>query len=228
MLWVYPENVHIRDTAQSEHLFFGHILQTAHADPVNVKNTDAEKKEKHHQQQVHAGFGQLQRQLSEIANQNGNELSIANALWMHKGHPFLPGFLNIARTDYEGQINQADFHTGAESARAEINSWVAQKTRDRIQDILPSRSVTELTRLILVNAIYFKGRWRSRFEESQTKPLPFHVTRSNEIQVPLMHRFGEVRYMEAPEFQAVELRYSSKCSMVILLPHSLMVGACTP
>ncbi len=109
------------------------------------------------QRQVHSSFGELQRQLSEAGKQKGIELNIANALWAQKSHPLLPAFLEIAKGEYQANVNQADFKTGAEAARAEINGWVAQQTKDKIQNILPPGSLDALTRLVLANAIYFKG-----------------------------------------------------------------------
>ena len=70
---------------------------------------------------VHQAFGQLQRQLAEAEKQKGIQLSIANALWAQKGHPFLPAFLKVATNDYQASIQQADFKTGAAATTREIN-----------------------------------------------------------------------------------------------------------
>ena len=99
------------------------------------------------QRRLHAAFGQLQRQLSEAATAKRIELSLANALWAQKDYPFRPAFLEIAKRDYQANIAQADFKTAAEAARGEINHWVAKRTRDRIQDILPPGSLLFLGRL---------------------------------------------------------------------------------
>src|SRR6266852_4861635 len=166
--------------------------------------------------QVHSSFGELQRQLAEAEKQKGIQLTIANALWAQQGHPFLPAFLNITKTDYEANINQADFKTAAEPARGEINRWVAEKTKDRIQNILPPGSLNDATRLVLANAIYFKGIWAAPFQETETSPQPFHLTSASEVEAPLMHHFDDVKYMEHEDFQAVELPYSgNELSMVI-------------
>jgi serpin B len=177
------------------------------------------------QPQLHASFGELQRQLSEASEQEGIELSIANALWAQKGYPFLPAFLDNAKSQYQANLNQADFRSSAEAARGEINRWVAQKTKDKIQDILPPRSVTEATRLVLANAIYFKGVWAKPYDKAETSTQPFHLSTTRQAEVPLMHHFDDVRYMEESDFQAVELPYKGGgLSMVILLPRR--VDAC--
>lgn len=171
------------------------------------------------QKTIHAAFGQLQRQLGEGGQQKGIELSIANALWAQKGHPFLPTFLETAKGEYQANVAQADFETGADAARGQINRWVAQKTKDKIRDILPPGSLNQLTRLVLANAIYFKGVWAKPYEKAGTSTQPFHLTLTRQADVPLMHHFDEVRYMENTDFQAVELPYrGGGLSMVVLLP----------
>ena len=130
------------------------------------------------QRPLHAAFGQLQRQLTKPASRRAFELNIANALWAQKGHPFLPDFLKAARANTRPTLAEADFKTDAEAARGKINQWVAQKTKDKIQNILPPRSLNELTRLVLANAIYFKGVW--------TKPYS-----TNRNGYPAVPRLGE-------------------------------------
>ncbi len=172
--------------------------------------------------EIHAGFGTLQRQLQEAGNGHGVELSVANALWAQQGHPFLKDFLGTARDRYQANVNQADFLSRADAARGEINRWVAQKTRDRIQDLLPAGSVDSLTRLVLANAVYFKGTWAKQFDKAQTVSEPFHTSATSETQVPLMRHSDQVRYMDNEEFQAVELPYKgNELSMVILLPREV-------
>ena len=177
------------------------------------------------QGQLPFAFGELQGRLSQAATNKGIELNIANALWTQKGHSFLPEFVNVAKGNYHANVNQADFQIGAEAARGEINDWVAQQTKDKIQDILPPGSVTGLTRLVLANAIYFKGIWAKPYDKGETSTQPFHLSATREAQVPLMHHFDDVRYTGNSDFQAVELPYKSgELAMVILLPRH--VDAC--
>jgi serpin B len=168
---------------------------------------------------LHSAFGALQRQLNQAQQQKGIELSVANALWAQQGHPFLPAFLNLGQDEYQASLKLADFQTGAETARREINGWVAQRTKDKIQDILPPGSLDESTRLVLANAIYFKGAWDSPFPEAGTSPQPFRLAADRQVDVPLMHHFDTVTYMENGSFQAVELPYAGhELSLVALLP----------
>jgi serpin B len=174
------------------------------------------------QQKVHAAFGELQRQLAEASNQNGIELSVANSVWAQKGHPFLPAFLAVAKDNYLANVNQADFVIEAEAARREINQWVARRTKEKIQNILPAGSLNGLTRLVLANAIYFKGIWAKPYNIAETSTQRFHVTTDRQASVPLMHHFDEIRYTENGDFQAVELPYKAgELSMVVLLPRQV-------
>ncbi|HXP60261.1 MAG TPA: serpin family protein, partial [Dongiaceae bacterium] len=172
------------------------------------------------QQHFASAYGQLQRELEAARTQKGIELNIADALWTQTGYPFLPAFLRIATDQYQANLNQADFITQADAVRAEVNHWVAQETLNRIQDILPPGSLTALTRLVLANAIYFKGAWLYPFEKTETVSQPFHLSSTSQVAAPLMHQpFVSVNYMETSDFQAVELPYGgNRLSMVILLP----------
>jgi len=171
------------------------------------------------QTQLHSAFGALQRQLREVEAQPGIQLNIANALWAEQGHPFLPDFLETARAEYQANINQADFRSSANAAIQEINQWVSQQTKDKIQNILPEGSLNAQTRLVLANAIYFKGLWAKQFDKTQTSTQAFHFSKEGQVDVPLMHRVDEVRYCDHTNFQAVELPYSSnQLSLVMLLP----------
>ncbi len=174
------------------------------------------------QGKVHSGFSELQRQLGEAEKQQGIQLTVANALWAQTGHPFLPAFLNTAKDEYQANINQADFKTKAEAARAEINQWVTKQTKDKIRDILPPGSLDASTRLVLANAIYFKGLWAEPYDKAETSLQTFHRSANSLARAPLMHHFDNVGYMEESDFQAVELPYKGgELSMVVFLPRQI-------
>src|SRR5262249_55472845 len=110
----------------------------------------------------------------------------------------------------------------AEAARSEINDWVEQKTRDKIQNILPPGSLNGATRLVLANAIYFKGVWAKPYAKAETSNQPFFLSTTRQVDVPLMQHFDDVRYAQNNDFQAVELPYkSNELSMAILLPRQV-------
>lgn len=171
---------------------------------------------------VHLTFGELQRELNEAQRQRGIQLDLANALWAQKGKAFLPHFLKIVGDDYQASVHQTDFTTAGPAVVREINRWVAGKTHDRIQDVLSPASLNRDSRLVLVNAIYFKGAWATPFKRSATSKQPFHLTEDSQTDVPLMHRSAEFKYTENGDFQALEMPYrGDQLSMVILLPRHI-------
>jgi serine protease inhibitor len=175
-------------------------------------------------EQITSAMGEIQRGLNEAGKQDGIELSVANALWAQAGRSFLPAFLQIARNEYQANLNRADFKTGAAAAIKEINRWAALKTHEKIPELLPPGSLTAQTKLVLANAIYFKGAWSEPFKKAETHVLPFHISADHQVQAPLMHHLDSVKYMETADFQAIELPYGKQkreLSMVVLLPRKI-------
>jgi serpin B len=157
--------------------------------------------------------------MTEAMKPMGAQLDLANALWAQQGRSFNPVFIELAQNQYRANIRQVDFRTQAEAAIGEINKWVSEKTREKIKQVLPQGSLTPMTQLVLVNAIYFKGNWVTRFEKSETQDQYFHLANGSSVMVPLMHNSQHAKYMATETFQAVELPYlGNETSMVILLP----------
>ncbi len=174
--------------------------------------------------QLSSAMGRLKRELNDIGKDNGIELSVADALWTQTGHPFLPDFLKIVETEFQANLKQADFKTGAESARDEINRWISQKTREKIRDLLPPKSLDPQTKIVLANAVYFKGSWSRPFEKSATRMLPFHLTPATEVRAAFMNHIDSVKYMENADFQAIEMPYGKskqELAMLVLLPRTI-------
>jgi serpin B len=169
--------------------------------------------------QVGPVFGALQSQIMDLQRQSGIELTLANGLWAQKDFHFLPDFLANATSNYQAVVNQADFVTQSESVRGAINQWVGGQTKGRIVNLLGPRTVTERTRLVLVNAIYFKGEWVTKFAPKETTVEPFHVSSNQTVNASFMNQTLSVRYYENDAFQAVELPYKgTNVAMVVLLP----------
>jgi serpin B len=184
------------------------------------------------QGQFASAFGGLQRELETSQEPNAIELNIANALWTRQGYRFLPAFLETATNQYQASVSQADLATPAGDAAATqtINDWVAQETKDKIQNIVPPGGIETNTVLVLANAIYFLGAWTTTFEPTNTSTQPFYLSSTNEMDAPLMHQpladgNGNplnlmFNYVQTNDFQALELPYGTNgsVSMVILLP----------
>ena len=160
----------------------------------------------------------------------GLEFESANAIWVDQLFPILGTFETAVTEKHDAEIRSADFSGQPEVERLKINDWVEEQTRNKIQNLMPAGSVSDMTRLVLVNAIYFKGDWLHAFDKEKTVDAPFHppspegsgVTGALEktMSVPMMtmkpERFG---YFENEEFQCLELPYQGEeVSMLIFLP----------
>ena len=169
---------------------------------------------------LHPVMGALLHELN--APQENYQLSVANALWAQRGSTFLDDFLKLLKTDYGAGVNEVDFAGSTEAARSTINQWVEQKTQDKIKDLLQPGSLRPDTRLVLTNAIYFKGNWLVQFDKAQTKDEDFHQSPAQTKKAPLMHREGSFRYFHGGSLQILEIPYKGNdLSMVILLPNEI-------
>ncbi len=167
---------------------------------------------------VHKAFHDL---ISSIGNRGkGYVLEVANALWGDKGYQFLKEFLDIVNTYYNGGFYEVSFRTDPEGSRKKINRWVEKKTHEKIKDLLPPNSITSLTRLVITNAIYFKGEWEFPFEKENTQDMPFYTTLNTTVEAPMMYVEKKFEYMtKKGKYQLLMLPYGDgTLSMVILLP----------
>ena len=168
---------------------------------------------------LHELFGRLDAALK--AAQGSNELSIANSLWPQEKYPFREEFLNLLKRDYGATVTPLDYEREAERARARINQWVDDKTRHKIAEIIGPSVLNALTRMVLVNAIYFKGTWATPFPASSTRPDKFYAQPGTALTVPFMHQRGHFSYGENDQVQLLALPYVGRqLEMVILLPRS--------
>jgi serpin B len=152
----------------------------------------------------------------------GIKLNIANGLWVQKDFNFLDSYFEIVRSNYSSELKNVDFidESEREITRKDINDWVAQKTNDKIKDILSPGVLTRLTRLVLVNAIYFYGDWAKPFKKEDTEPKDFFLTDQSRVEVPFMNQHGMYNYFEDSNIKAIEIPYKdNRASMVIFLPN---------
>ncbi|MGD0518998.1 MAG: serpin family protein [Thermoguttaceae bacterium] len=171
------------------------------------------------QEQLHPAFAALAAKLHGDVKKEGYQLRIANRLWGQVGYHFLPKFLQATRDYYGAELAQVDFAQDTEAARHTINTWVAENTEEKIKDLIAKGVLNPLTRLVLTNAIYFKGDWQSKFEAKATKDAPFLLTPQEKVNVPMMHQMGMFHYGVVDEVQVLELPYVGKdLSMFVLLP----------
>jgi serpin B len=174
------------------------------------------------QERLHPAAAELIRRMTVPPVTGGKatyQLLVANALWGQKGYGFLPEFLNLAKTHYGAGLNEADFVGAPEEARQKINAWVEDKTNKKIQDLITPGVLNELTRLVLVNAVYFKGDWVSKFDKARTRDEPFVLITGQNVNAPMMSQTGKFGYAEVEDAQLLEMPYvGGVLSMVIVLP----------
>jgi serine protease inhibitor len=142
------------------------------------------------------------------------ELSVANSLWMRYPERVLPPFQQRSR-----QYFQAELHDYA-GVPDSINAWVSQQTRGRISHIVGREILDEEARAVLVNAIYFRGRWTDVFESRDTHEAPFTRLNGGRETCWMMSQHGGYAYHECSQFQAIRLPYGDQnLSMLVFLPH---------
>jgi serpin B len=174
------------------------------------------------QAQLHKAFGALEKQLNEAGEEGRYELSVANALWGQAGLSFLEEFLELTEKSYGAGLKKVDFVTQTEQARRIINAWVEEKTKEKIKNLIKLGVLDPLTRLVLTNAIYFKGDWASRFDKKRTRDEPFKLKRREQVKVPMMHVKDKFKYWADDKLQVLQLPYKDEeLSMVILLPNEV-------
>jgi len=170
-------------------------------------------------ERLHAAFSELKLGLREAQKQGNVELSIANALWPQKNYAFRPEYLNLIERDYDSVGRPLDY-ANAEKARGIINRWVEEETKEKIKDLIPSGVLDSLTRMVLTNAIYFKGDWLTQFKEKSTREMPFKISPDKTVQTPMMYQKGNFGYYQDADVQVLEMPYKGdNVSMFVLLPN---------
>jgi serpin B len=171
-------------------------------------------------ERLHPAMGALLTQMN--GQHNGYELHVADALWAEQDASFLPAYLTLVQTDYGAGFRPVDFKSSPEAVRATINQWIEQQTNNKIQNLLGPGTVTSATRLLLTNAIYFKGAWRDQFDKNYTEDEEFHLSAKQSIKTPMMNRNGGYRYYDGGTFQELEMPYKGEeLAMIILLPKEI-------
>jgi serpin B len=147
-------------------------------------------------------------------------LSVANALWVQDGYPIKAPFTRNATKHYNARVAPLDFRKQTEKARETINAWVADRTEDKIENLMPEGSIQPMTRVVLTNAVYFKGGWVHQFNEDATNDQPFTLADGESVKAPLMFQTDRFRYAEFLGGKAVQLPYKDgPLEMVVLLPN---------
>ncbi|XP_078395628.1 leukocyte elastase inhibitor-like isoform X2 [Cetorhinus maximus] len=156
---------------------------------------------------VHSGFQKLQLDINQA--DVSYLLKVANRLYGEKSYNFLEEFCKSTVKFYGAEMTAVDFQAAADETRQEINKWVEAQTEGKIQDLLIQGSLNSNTRLVLVNAIYFKGSWAEKFDEQNTKEMPFRLNKNESKPVKMMYQEEEFLFCDNPELKikVLELPY---------------------
>jgi serpin B len=174
---------------------------------------------------LHPAFNRLERELAaraELEPDNDGDafrLDVVNQTWGHETFQFQQAYLDLLARYYGAGMRQVDFRTAFEQVRLEINDWVAEQTGQRIEDLLPPRSLDADTRFVLVNAIYFLGSWKHAFEEDQTSERPFTRLDNSRVAVPMMQQTASFGHHADERTVAVSLPYvGDEIELVAMMP----------
>ena len=183
---------------------------------------------------IHSSFAALQQTLNTIPTQaservkrfrgydgdrNPVALKVANRLFGQETYEFEPSFLTFLEETYRAPMDLVDFAKSAPAVRQRINGWVEQQTQRRIRELLPEGLLNAATRLVLVNALYFKAPWEDEFYAAGTRPEPFHVRGGPAQNLPVMFAQRPLGYAQKPGYRVIALPYfGDQLQFIVLLP----------
>ncbi|PNF34040.1 Leukocyte elastase inhibitor C [Cryptotermes secundus] len=170
---------------------------------------------------VKTGFRQL---LSSLKSSGSVSLEVANRMYIQATFKVLKDFRRTVRKTFRSDTKEVNFVENHEKARRIINNWVEKRTRHKIKQMIGPGTLNAMTRLILVNAVHFKARWLQPFNSEDTEMGKFHISRNEEVDVPMMHMktFFSFKHSDSLGAKILELQYEGDTvSMFILLPDDL-------
>ncbi len=166
-----------------------------------------------------ASFARMLNTLNKAGGEY--DLKIANAMWLQEGYPFREKYKETISTYYLGNIDNLDLQRNSQESSSKINDWVSDNTNDKIEEIVSPGDLKESV-LLLTNAIYFKGKWKEKFDEEKTKQEEFILPSGERVEVPMMRPEDsdqDFNYTESDGIQILEMPYEgNKISMLVLLP----------
>jgi len=178
------------------------------------------------QERLHPAFFVLRRELTKLSKK-GCELDVANALYRQTDREFNRDFLRLVRKYYDAKLDRVDFVKNPDKAISEINQWVEKNTKGKITEIILRKHINKLTRLILLNAISFKGEWESKFDKEDAFEDIFYSADGTKKTAFMMSQTGKFRYIKDSikmdsfylVFRMLEIPYIGEdISMIIFLP----------
>ncbi|GAB3200525.1 serpin family protein [Nocardioides hungaricus] len=167
---------------------------------------------------LNGGLNALTRRLGRLAR-GKVALEAANQLFGQRGVEWERDFLDVLAREYGTGLRTVDFERATEESRAVVNAWTAERTRDRIPELLPRGSVDTLTRLVLVDALYFKAPWLEPFAKPLTTDDPFRLADGSTVDVPTMHGLVSGGYAAGDGWAAASVPFAGReLALTVVLP----------
>jgi serpin B len=161
-------------------------------------------------------WGQLIARMQDASRQL--TLRVANRLFGERSFVFEQSYLDWTNSAFGAALEPVSFRTAAQASRDRINAWVEGQTERRIRELLSPDALDADTRLVLINAIYFRAPWQMPFFKNATSPAPFFAAPAREIDVAMMHNADMYRVAQAAGVKVLELVYDRDASMLVVLP----------
>jgi serpin B len=166
----------------------------------------------------HKHLGNSQKKILSSGSK-GVQIAIANQIWADRSYKFRCSYLRGVKKAYDAPVERLNFRLEAEPSRLKINNWVEKHTNDLIKDLLPEGSITDLTTMVLTNAIYFKGQWAEKFKVEDTRSDVFFPTTHEKVECSMMNRAGTYNLAHGDGFRMLEMPYAGNdFSMLVILP----------
>ncbi|KAM8972539.1 plasminogen activator inhibitor 1 [Pelodytes ibericus] len=180
----------------------------------------------HHERAVFASLRRLREQISrpQTDSEEPRSVHLADGLFVQRDLPLTPGFLQRFQSTFQRHVTQINF-TEPSQAKEILNQWVENHTEGMIHDLLGSNSLPPLTRLVLLSAVHFNGKWKLPFPEKATHQRPFYRSDGSQVQVSMMANTGKYNYSEfltpkGEDYDVIELPYEGgELSMLIAAPY---------
>ncbi len=168
-------------------------------------------------EKLDAELNSVLQALDTLAKRNKVAMTVADAAWAQQGLDLSQPFLGALAEWFGVGVIPADFRADPEAARATINAWASKNTRGLIQEILPKGALDRLTRLVLGNAVYFKGRWKVSFDPTKTTDGPFTGGRGQHLTASLMHSTQPIRFAFGETWKAAALPFADPDLELVLV-----------
>lgn len=173
----------------------------------------------------HSQYHEYFTEILELANDTLVDFRLANRLYVERSADVLPAFEKDVQHWHQGAFEKVDFINNASDVETNINSWVEQMTQQRIKGLIPRGSLSDLTRLVLVNALYVKSSWKYPFEKSNTTQKDFTTTSGSVKKTAFMiQQKKNIPWFESEKFTVIELPYTSpEFSLLLIRPNEKQV-----